>query len=229
VPRATQADLLIVAAHPLELVGLDSALGRSLAGRLHGVRVVCRAVGVGVPAAAVGTMVALTDTRARALVLLGSCGVYARGRGARVQRVAVPRGFALVDSAELAHKAAFPPVMPARASTDSALRAALLRTAGRDALRGRAATTLGITTDDTPAAKIARDSGCVVENLEAVAVALAAAARRVPFAAVLVVTNEVGRRGRAQWAAQHAPAAERGARVVLDWIAAGAGGLPARR
>ena len=52
------------------------------------------------------------------------------------------------------------------------------------------------------------------------------AAHAVPFAALLVSTNEVGAQGRAQWLANHQAAAARGAEVLLGWLSRGAPGLP---
>jgi nucleoside phosphorylase len=96
------------------------------------------------------------------------------------------------------------------------------------ALRGEVATTLSITTDDQLAVRLGRKTGCCAENLEAFSVALACAARDLPFAAMLVSTNAVGSVGREQWSEHQRQAAERGAHLVLEWLEQGAHGLPAR-
>lgn len=224
--RAARAktDVLILAAHELELAGVRTWLGPSLAGKQHGRWIACESVGVGMPAAAVGTMHALRTTRPRAVVLLGSCGVYA-AREARLLSPAVPRVVQLVDAASVARQAALPAPMPVKASAHARLSAGLAR-GSRDAVRGSAATTLGITTSDALARKLARASGCAFENLEALAVALACQREDVPFAALLVVTNVVGRQGRRQWLAHCAAAAERGGHLIERWLARGAPGLP---
>jgi nucleoside phosphorylase len=140
----------------------------------------------------------------------------------------IPDEVKLVDAAESSGQAAFPGPMPSRARVHRGL-AAGLRRAAQDPLRGALATTLGITTSNALARRIERASGCHAENLEALAVALACQSERVAFAALLLITNVVGSRGRAQWVEQHTAAADRGAAIVLDWIARGAPGLPPRK
>jgi nucleoside phosphorylase len=93
-------------------------------------------------------------------------------------------------------------------------------------VRGSLATTAGITTSDELARKLAQ-SKCATENLEGLAVGLACEKERVAFAALLLVTNQVGEQGREQWLQNHQAAAERGAAILLEWIDAGAAGLPA--
>src|SRR5262245_8523927 len=99
-PIATRLDVLIAAAHPVELSGLRTAFGRSLATRVRGLHVAARAVGVGLPAASVGSMRMLAELRPRALVLLGSCGVYPSAttrRGQALLAPAIPELVQLVD------------------------------------------------------------------------------------------------------------------------------------
>ncbi|MEY4582675.1 MAG: hypothetical protein RL701_7378 [Pseudomonadota bacterium] len=218
------ADLLILAAHAPELVGLRDVLGTELSGVVSNIRVVCATVGVGLPAAAAGTMRHVRDTRARAVLLLGSCGLYPRRVDFRPLQAVIPTEVRLVDSAVLDEKAAFPAPMQLLRACDRALSDGLAQS-DPSALRGSVATTLGITTDDELARHIGRKSGCASENLEAYAVALAVAARDRPFASLLIATNEVGSSGREQWRTYQREAAERGARLVLDWIERGAPGL----
>jgi nucleoside phosphorylase len=94
-------------------------------------------------------------------------------------------------------------------------------------LRGEVATTLGITTDDTLAQTLGSRSGCTAENLEAFSVAMACAARQLPFTSVLVATNAVGSEGRAQWSLHQRGAAEKAAELTLLWLERGAKGLAA--
>ncbi|HKU43086.1 MAG TPA: hypothetical protein VJR89_33230 [Polyangiales bacterium] len=216
-------DVLIAAAHPSELEGLHAVLGAGLQKRVRGLRVAARAVGVGMPAAAVGTLQVLRDTQARALVLLGSCGVYGHGL---LLTAAVPDRLQLVDAAVIAGQAAIPDAMQATARAHRGLSAGLAKAAGK-ALRGTCATTCGITTSDGLARRLARAGAGAVENLEGVAVAMACERERVPFAAVLVVTNVVGRKGRRQWLENRVAAAERGAEILASWLDAGAPGIPA--
>jgi nucleoside phosphorylase len=222
------ADLLILAAHAPEFAGLRDALGPTLAGTHAGLRIVCATVGVGLPAAGAGTMRHVRDARPRAVLLLGSCGLYPRKLEFRPLLPVIPRGVRLVDASVLMDKAAFPAPMQLLIEAHGALSDGLAES-DPATLRGELGTTLSITIDDALAARIARRSGCNSENLEAFAVGLACAARDVPFCALLIATNLVGSQGREQWIKYQRKAAERGARLILDWLARGARGFPARR
>jgi futalosine hydrolase len=224
---ARGADLLILAAHAPELVGLRGALGPSLNGAIADVRVVCATVGVGLPAAGAGTMRHVRDSRPRAVVLLGSCGLYPRRSEFRALAPLVPQGVRLVDPSVLADKAAFPAPMQLLIEADATLSRSLAES-DPSSLRGEVATTLSITTDDALARSIGRKSGAAGENLEAFAVALACATRDVPFACVLVATNEVGSSGREQWRKYQRKAAERGGRLIVEWLEQGGRGLARR-
>jgi len=220
-------DVLILAAHVAELAGLEATLDASLRGRVRGLRIEAHAVGVGLAVAGVGAMRALAATRARAALLLGSCGSYAPTPvGGRLGLV-LPDSVQLVDAATVDGSAAYPGPMPVRATLNRALRAGLAR-GQRGVLRGALAVTPGITTDDALAARLAAHSGCVAENLEALPVALACASYGLPFAVLLVNTNDVGSQGRTQWLAHHRAAAMRGAEALLGWLDRGAPGLPAK-
>jgi nucleoside phosphorylase len=215
-------DVLIVVAHEMELSGLGPGFGAT---PVRGLHVATRGVGVGLPAASAGTARSLRDARPRAVVLLGSCGIFPEAsRSAALLQPVVPSDIQLVELAVATKQAAFPDPMPRLAAVDRALADGLARFAP-DVRRGSLATTLGITTSDEVAQTLERASGCTTENLEALGVALACEAERVPFAALLVVTNVVGSTGRSDWLRNHKPAAERGGRIVIDWLEAGAPGV----
>jgi nucleoside phosphorylase len=133
-----------------------------------------------------------------------------------------------LDSAVLQNRAAFPAPMPTSLEPDAALGRALA-SAGEHVMRGTLATTLGITTDDALARALTQSSGCAAENLEAFAVGLACQTLGVAFGAVLGCTNEVGAQGRRQWAEHRTLAARTSAELILEWLAAGAHGLPPPR
>jgi nucleoside phosphorylase len=221
-------DVLIVAAHAVELAPLQAALGATLGGdaaapvERGALRVSTRAVGVGLATAGAGTARAVAGSRPRAILLVGSFGAY-QGGGATLASLLAPDDTTLLDESVLSNRAAAPSAMPVRARVDEALREGLSRAADVK-LRGTLATTAFITTDDALAASLSR-SGCVGENLEAVAVGLACEAHGVPWAALLACTNDVGSRGRAQWLAEHARAAAQTSAVVLAWLDQGAPGL----
>lgn len=159
------------------------------------------------------------------MILLGSCGIFpgAASSGALLEPF-VPDSIQLVELAVATSQAAFPEPMPRGAAVDRALADGIARFAP-EVRRGSLATTLGITTSDDVAQTLERASGCMSENLEALGVALACEAEQIPFAALLVITNVVGSAGRKDWLRKHKPAAERGGRIVLDWLEAGAPGL----
>lgn len=236
-------DVLIAAAHPAELAGLRALLGPELTGVVRGLHVAACEVGVGLPAASAGTAGRLRDRRPRALILLGSCGVYPAAAAAALAedvrpdadarlapppllRVAIADRVVLADPGVSNAQAAFPDPMPRSASIERGLADGLAACA-QAPLRGTLATTLAITTSSELADRLEQSSGCAFENLEALGVALACDAERVAFAAVLPITNLVGAQGRAQWLAHHARAAERGAGVLMQWLEEGAPGLPA--
>lgn len=224
-PRRLRVDLLLLAAHPLELAPFTAALGEGFAAELYGLRVAAADVGVGLLAAGAGTARKLALHAPRAAVLVGSYGAYP-GAAAHVPgRVLVPSRLCAVDSAELAGTAAFPQAMQTRLETDAAFSAALA-VHGTDVARGALAVTLGITTDDALAAELARRSGCEAENMEALAVGLACRDAGATFGAVLGCSNAVGAQGRQQWLEHRALAARESAGLVLAWLAAGAQGMP---
>jgi nucleoside phosphorylase len=221
------ADVLLLAAHPLELEPFADALGAELRARLYDLELAAAAVGVGLAAAGGGAARSLCEHAPRAAVLIGSYGVYP-GHGALAAAcLLVPARVRAIDSAERAGKAAFPAAMAAEVEADATLCDALAAS-GEAIERGVVATTLGITTDDALARELGARSGCHGENLEALAVALACRAAGIAFAAVLACTNEVGAHGRAQWAQHRAAAADATAALVLRWLARGAPGLPPR-
>jgi nucleoside phosphorylase len=180
-------DVLVLAAHAVELEGLAPLLresvppGRASVVQLGERRVACAAVGVGLTAAGAGTARALIEHAPRAVVLMGSFGRYPHSSlsSSPDHAYAVER-VRLADAAVALGKAAFPAPMPAELALDGTLLAALER---HGALRIDAlATTLSITTDDELAGTLGERSGCDGENLEALAVAQACAAARVPCA-----------------------------------------------
>jgi nucleoside phosphorylase len=223
--RDPALDVLLLAAHPLELEPFSPLLGAERRGVLHGFRVAARDVGVGMPLAGVGSLGCLRREPPRCAVLVGSYGIYP-GRGVfQAGSLLVPSRIAAVDSAVQVGQAAFPAIMTTEIEPDSALSQGLCA-AGAGALRGPVATTLGITTDDALALRLGEQSGCGAENLEGLSVALACRAAGVPFGAVLACTNRVGSSGRSQWAQHCRGAAIASARCIEAWLAAGAPGMP---
>ncbi len=204
--------ILVVAAWRPEL----RALTRSR--RPPGDRSVERAVvGVGPVEAALGTARALADLQPRALILLGTAGVY-RGSGPRpaIGAAVVARNIRFASVGTTRGLVYFPGPMPLAASCDRKLRSGLA--AAASVLQVDVACPPAITRSAAAAAEVAGETGAAVENLEAFAVARAAAEAGVPFAAVLGIANQVGPRAHAEWAAHGAEAAARACAVLLEYL-----------
>jgi futalosine hydrolase len=217
----SQPDVMILAAFHPELDPLRAALGDPLEGRVAGRSVVARAIGIGLPAAAVGAAMTLGDVRPRAVVMMGTCGSYANA-ALSIGDAIVSRRILLVDPSALAGASQFPEPMSMAIDGHPGLARGLGALGARHAV---VATTLAVTVDDSTASRVAQATGAQVEHLEAHGVATACAARGVPFVAALGVANTVGSLGREQWRLHHRQGAEAVTRVVLEWLRKGGAGL----
>lgn len=207
-------DVLIVAAFHPELAPLRETLGEWMSARVGAFLVTARAVGIGLPMAAVGTAMHVAELRPRAVILVGTCGAYV-GSGLSIGDVVAARRVRLTDAAVAAGSAQFPEPMSIVTDAHPALAKAL---AAAGAQQADVATTLAITVDDAVAARIAHATGASAEHLEAHGVATACAARGVPFAAVLGVANAVGAGARAEWRVHHRRSAQAAADTVLKCL-----------
>ncbi len=216
-------DLLILAAFPPELAPLRATLGDALRRSFGGLEVAAKAVGIGLPTSAAGTATCLVALKPRAVVLVGTCGVYAGGASLDVGGVAIGRRVALGDLAVARGEGAYPEPMSTEATCDRAMGEGLLAQGG---VRVDIATTLAVTTNDTTAATLAAGTRCEAEHLEAYGVAAACAAQGVPFVAALGVANVVGGRARDEWKRNHRAASEAAIGVLVKWMSAGAAGVP---
>lgn len=230
----TGVDVLILAAFEPELAVLRAALGDGSTAVVGGATVACRVAGIGLPAAAAGAATLVGELDPRAVVLVGTCGAY-RSAHLAMGDVIVPRHLRLVDPASLDGETEFPPPMAIAREADASLTRGLEAGGGstparepREPRERCVATTLAITVDDARAARIAERAGADLEHLETHGVALACAARGVPFAAVLAVANFVGSSGRAEWQAHHRSAEAAAGEWVLRWLREGARGLAPR-
>jgi nucleoside phosphorylase len=210
--------VLLLGAFLPELAPLRTAtaLGDGLRGRVGALDVAARVVGIGLPTAAAGAAMQLDELRPRAVVAIGTCGVYPEATALlAIGEVAVPRHVRLIDASVVAGLAQFPEPMSRAREAHQALAEGLERAGGRHADVG---TTLAITVDDAIARQIALAAAVQVEHLEAFGVAAACAARGVPFAAALGIANSVGARARDEWRLHHRAAAAAAVDVVLRWI-----------
>jgi futalosine hydrolase len=225
-------DVLLLAAFVPELAPLRAVLGDGMRARVGCADVAARVVGIGLPMAAAGAAMQVAEVRPRAVVALGTCGVYAATAGGAsdastplaIGDVAAARRVWLLDVGAVLGAAQFPEPMSTAVDANGALADALERAGAK---RADVATTLAITVDDAMATRIAHapmqgvERGSRVEHLEAFGIAAACAARGIPFAAALGVANTVGSRGRDEWRMHHRRAAAAAAEVVLRWLRAG--------
>lgn len=221
-------DVLVLAAHAPEFVGLRAHIGDSLNGSLGGSFVVAKTIGVGMAVAGAATASRIQQLAPRSVVVLGSCGVYPHATEYRPLDIVIPSRLSLFDASVAAGKAAFPEPMQTLIEPDAALSSGLLASAGPRARTAAVATTMAITTDDAIARAVHPATGFEAENLELFPIALACRAADVPFGAVLGVTNLVGSTGRNDWRQYQRDAAIAAAEVLVSWLLHGAQGLPRR-
>lgn len=149
-------------------------------------------IGIGLVESALG-MARVLAQKPAAVLLVGSCGAYP-GTGLAIGDVVLGTRFLLAAaSGELGPiaKEARPPRL------------------SREGRAVTVASTLSITTDDDAARSLVRQTNAHVENLEAFAAARACEREGIAFAALLGVTNVVGRSGRSEWRANAADVAAR--------------------
>jgi nucleoside phosphorylase len=183
-------------------------------------RVTLACVGVGLVEAGIATARLLGQHHPSAVLLVGTAGVYPGQPTALGLRVAaIAQRMRLLPQILPAKQAYLPAIVPTEAKSTPALVRVLRKTARLPI--ADVACPLGITATAAAASSAADLSGCALENLEAFAVARAAAVAKVPFAAILGIANHVGPRGHREWA-QHAKAAAeiacRGALALLEDI-----------
>jgi nucleoside phosphorylase len=222
----TPVDILLLAAHAPEFVGLRAHLGEQLCGNLRGLTIIAKTIGVGMAVAGAGAANRIQQLSPRAVVLLGSCGVYPCGVEYFPLDILVPSRFHLFDPSVAAGKAEFPDPMQTVLDPHPLLTAGLVASGGARCRSAPLATTLAITTDDAIARAVHPATALEAENLELFPVALACRAAEVPFAAVLGVTNVVGSQGRTDWLKYQRDAAVAAAEAFLTWVHNGAQGLP---
>ncbi len=224
-PDSDRTDLLIVAAHAPEMAGLRPWLSDALIGQIRGMNVRGKAVGIGMAAAGPASARGILAVSPRAVVLVGSCGVYPNQAQYRPHDVVVASRVQLVSHAVATGRGEFPMPMQTQLECNPLLVAGLAASGGRTRAASIACT-LASTTDDDVAASVPPATGCEAENLEAFAVAQACKASEIPFTAVLGVSNIVGSTGLHDWRQFQRQAVNAAAEVIVTWIQRGAQGLP---
>jgi nucleoside phosphorylase len=183
-------------------------------------RVALAAAGIGAIDAAVGAARAIEAARPTRVIFVGTAGVYGRGAPPRLEigSAAVAGEIACVSTAVLRGDAYLPAPTTLRTETARRLRTALGATAGDAGLPRAVACPLAITRSAALGRRIAAATGAELENLEAFAVARAAAAAGVEFAAVLGVANRVGPTGHAEWRRHHRAASRAACALVARFL-----------
>jgi nucleoside phosphorylase len=179
-------------------------------------------VGVGAVDAAIGAARAIAAAGASRVIFVGTAGVYLRGRGATaIGTAAVASDLHCVSTAVLRGDGYLPELVAVRVQTSGALRAALAACArGPSRLPQAVACPLAITRSAKLGRQIAGATGATLESLEAFAVARAADAAGINFAAVLGVANRVGPAGHREWLEHHRAASRAACRLVARFLAA---------
>jgi len=219
------ADILIVASHAPDLAGMRPYLSERLDGVIRNLRIKAKIVGVGGAVAAAGAARGILAVQPRAVVMLGTCGVYPGLGQYRPHDVMVPSRAHVLCHAALAGRAAYPEPMTTSLECHPLMGAALQQSHPR-AFRAAVASPVALTVDDALAASVHPSTGWEAENLELFGLASACAASEVPFSAALGVTNIIGSTGRHDWAQFQRDAVTAAANAVATWIHNGAQGLP---
>lgn len=217
VPRtlapAPHASCLVLAAWRPELKRLHSLLRRTPS---PNVRIATALVGVGMVEAAAGAARAIAQTLPSHLVLLGTAGVFEGAPFEPPQAVWAQRlELGVVDDDV---RAQIPAPMPRQVTPSASWGKAVARAAGLPS--AQVACPLAITRDPVRARTLSLATGTQLENLEAFAVARAAAHARVPLAVILGVANTVGPSGQAQWRAHGDAAAAAACDAFWAWVLA---------
>lgn len=160
--------------------------------------------GVGPIDAAIGAARAVADTEPDAVVFLGTCGAH-RDSGLSIGDVIYATTIRLGSGDVARGEMRIPSLLPSELECDESLgrtiAAAIDATPQSRVTAARVSCTLGVTESDDLAAMLAAHDGSQVENLEAFSVAHAA--RPLPVAVILGVTNMVGSGGGRDWFANY--------------------------
>jgi len=179
-------------------------------------QVVARVAGIGLVEAAIGATAAIAEVKPDAVMFVGTAGSYpGRRPDLALAGVVAARRLVLSSDGVATGDAYFPPALPATQETTVALRRIA---AAAGLLMADVACPLAITSRPVPVGRGSQSPACDVENLEAFAVARAAVAGRLPFAAILGISNAVGPSAHAAWKRNATRAAAAACRAALEVI-----------
>jgi nucleoside phosphorylase len=151
------------------------------------------------------------------VILVGTAGLYPGSAGGlTLGAVAVAERIVLLPAPLPGRHVYLPEIMPCQERATGRLTTAIRKAADLPATN--VVSPLAITRSPQAAAFAAKSSGCALENLEAFALARAAASLKIPFAVVLGITNQVGPRAHREWKKNAEPAAAAACRAVLTYL-----------
>lgn len=227
IPSWTTVDVLILAAHPPDLRGLRPLLGDHLVGYVRELRVAAKAVGLGLATAGPSASKRIYQLEPRAVLFVGTAGVYPHVQGYSPHDVAIASRARLVDLAVLSGLAEFPPPVLTEISLDRSLGEAVAR-CSPSARVASVASALASTKSDELAAIVPSRTGAELENLELFAVAHACKLAHVPFAAMFGVSHVCGSTAATDWPKFERNAAIAASETAARWLQSGAPALPER-
>jgi nucleoside phosphorylase len=221
-PRTTprHGPLLVVSAFAPELAPLRRELRRGEWRPLIAARqLICQPVGIGLVAAAAGTARAIAAWSPRQVIFVGTAGSYAPAPA--VGSVGIAQRILLTSTAALRGAGYLPGPMRTRLASSGPLTRQLLAQApSLEVCRVDVANPLAISRTRTLARMVARATGASAENLEVFAVASAAHLHRIPFAAVLGISNRVGPAAHEEWLKHQSEATRAACAVVASYLRA---------
>ncbi len=223
--RDARVDVLVLATHAAEFATLASHLGPTLSGRLGGVQIVCKAVGLGAAVAAAATSKRIVQLDPRAVLLTGSALLYPGRAGWHHGDVAIVNGALTWDLATSEGLAEPPPPMRQRADVDAPLSRCLLELGTGRIGAATVASPPTVSRAVSLGERIARETRADLEHLEAFAVLATCNWLQVPAAAVLGVTTP-SQNGDLPSAEARREASRAASQQLAAWLHRGAPGVP---
>ncbi len=220
-----ETDVLIVAPATPDLRAVVRGLGGEFSGKIGNLNVSTAPVGVGLVSAAAGASKRIFSRQPRAIVMIGTCGLFLDVPGARPMELVVPTDVILCERLVLQQRAEFPGVMTTRISTHAPLAAGLANTHS-EARRAAIGSAIAELRCEEISSSGSQHFQCVGINTEVFGIAQAAHLAGIPFASALVATHLLGPTAGPDRSRFRSEALNSLGELVLGWLHAGAPGLP---
>jgi futalosine hydrolase len=215
-PGSAPCRLLIVSAWSPELAYLRARLPHLPVS--VGRAVTLGTVGVGLVEAGMGAARLIESRRPSMVLLVGTAGLYPdTGEDCSLEDVAIADHLKLLGEILPGKHSYLPGPLAKTIRCAPSLVSVLKKTMPLPCLD--VACPLAITASTKAAFHAARTSDCALENLEAFSVACAAKTAKLPFAAILGISNHVGPSGHAQWLRHAKSSAQAACQVVIEYLA----------